>query len=220
MLESIPCLFITLLSGFRIAKLHKAQQSYQNSYSRNRATSIENSTPAIYCSMVHNSDAMGGDSGDRIIPSTPLPLCPSTVIDSSYGKTSSFASQFSITPHHSPSLLEFPFHPQEEKVQLSPKATTLIANSTAVHLADLPTERSVPLYAPFLEEPILEPAEEGKPIDQPQQSTLRWDRESLWFVSSVVHCSCFETAASRPSRITTAQKKIVPLIWRLILFHA
>lgn len=183
MLESIPCLFITILSGFRVAKIHKAQQNYQNSHSRSRAMSTETSTPAAHRSTVYNKDALKNDSDGRAIPLSPLLPCPSTA-KSSYSKTPSFSSPVAMTPPQSPSPRQFhlPFTSQEEKVQLSPDPVPSTTTPAVVHLTSLQTERSVPLlYAPLLDESAIGASKEGDKINQPQQSSLRWDRESLWF---------------------------------------
>lgn len=174
-LESVPCFIITILAGFRVAKIHKAQQSYENSYSPGRAMSVGNSTHVAHRSTNNKGNAIDHESGGGTVPLSPL--APSA-IHSSHAKEPSFAPRVPITSYRSLSLSASPrqFHlpSSQRKVQLSSNSTTMPITPTVVHLTELPSGRGVPLHTP-LEESVLE---HDEPVSPPR-SSLRWGRESL-----------------------------------------
>jgi hypothetical protein len=231
MLESIPCLLITCFAGFRIAKIHKSQTSHQgSSYFRSGVISADNYTPSVIRSpsVTVKRDVSLGDYDSLMSPKSTIPLSPLSSRPSSampsYGYGNGNTRSPSVRSGHQTYHLPFPPPSSptisNSKLHFSHEPTVLSGPPTVVRLSSPPaTERNVSLYPTLHEDARLEPAKEDETIS-PQRSSVRWDSKfcNRHFRMSM-NILTYRAEISRRSQMTGQQKKIVPLIWRLVLFH-
>ncbi|KAF7981553.1 hypothetical protein HWV62_33157 [Athelia sp. TMB] len=225
MLESIPCFGITLYAGLRVAKIHKMQSTQRSSMGLDlgagtRTDPFAAPTPALVRMPRREDDAETDVDGWTKLPEmSPLSSHKNGRSTSSLGTGGQHAKQSSTASggyerHHgktpsqtSQARFHMPFRPASPQQAVSPISTVVDTVSD---------NKSTSAFSAFKYPTVME---EGDPFDRDiddvenivAQGQGHKDRSSQMIRLDKI---------SRRSQLTPPQKGIIPLIWRLILFHA
>lgn len=205
MLESIPCFFIIILGGIRIAKIHRvqsSQQSYQNSSSRGIVMSGDayshvptRSTTSMVTGQQDTTEICMPELSSR----PPSAVSPSDYVRPLHNKS---PSSLSGRQFHLPFSLQ-----QQEKLKLVPESP---GTAAFVALPESPFERRTTLVSSLADDPWWE-SRKNEEVNSPQRSSVRWDSES--FDLRLATLLTKSTAQKYPSHLSYHHRKRKSYLW-------